>query len=381
MKIAIISTHYGNDIGGAEVSTRLLVDGLKKAKHNIKILSLNNRFTWMPLSVKAFLLNTKLLDKQIEDYLYRKLKKTMPDIVHIQDLMISPAAIRAAKRLNLKTMITVRDLRFVCNLPTCQNRGELCYNCNKQQYLNCLKKEAKMQFNCPQLAYLLYPFIKNRSRQLRKALSEADKLIAISNFVKQELQKANIKTEIEVVHNPMPNWKPQKQKKHNGLILFAPGRLEKYKGFHLLIKAMPEILKKRKDAVLWIAGDGNYREQLKRLIKKLNLEQHVLMLGRLPQEELKQRYYDCDVVVFPSIWLEPLGRIPLEAMAVKKPIVASDKGGIKEIAGKGNVCDISNTEEFVKQILNKHKPLTFRPDLTLGHYIKTMNNLYTNLTK
>ncbi|MFA5142328.1 MAG: glycosyltransferase family 4 protein [Candidatus Woesearchaeota archaeon] len=374
MKIAIISTYFGTDIGGAEVSTGLLVNGLK-AKNEVHIIHLNNQLKWLPLSLKAFLLNTNLLDGHIERSIFKRLKCIAPDIVHIQDLMIAPAAVKATKRLNLKTIITVRDLRFVCNLPVCQNRGELYHNCNKQQYLKCLKKEAKDQFNLPVLAYLLRPLICKRSKELRTALSYADKLIAISQFVKSELEKENIKTKTEVIYNPMPDWKWRKPKPHKGSILFAPGRLEKYKGFHLLIKALKLALEKRKDIILQIAGTGSYEKQLKRLTKKLKLNNNVQFLGKLSQEEIKERYFDCDIVMFPSIWLEPLGRVPLEAMAARKPIIASDKGGIPEIVNKRNLMDF-NQPSLLQNKLKNTKNIHFNQKLTLSRFIQTINKTY-----
>lgn len=369
MRAAIISTYFGKDIGGAEVSAGLLIDGLKRAKHEVFVISANHFLQHYP-RIKALLLNTSLLDNALTEYITKKLSMIKPDIVHIQDLMIAPAAIRAAKRLGLKTIVTIRDLRFVCNLP-CYN-PKITHNC--PNYLRCLKREARMQFKFPQLAYLLYPLVKKRPKQLRKILNSADKLIAISHFVKRELNQAGIKTDTEVVHNPMPDWKYRRPKPHKGLILFAPGRLEKYKGIHLAIRALKLASEKRKDITLWIAGEGSYEVELRKLVKKLQLIEHVRFLGRLSQDEMKERYFDCDIVLFPSLWPEPLGRVPLEAMAAGKPIIANDVGGIKELVP----CAIKkiNSELIAEQILKTQKKLILSSGFQLENFITRILELY-----
>lgn len=381
MNISIISTYYGEEIGGAEISTKLLVEGLQKTANQVEIITLNNFFNKIPLSLRAFLLNTNLLDSYIEKYIYNKLKSSKPDIVHIQDLMISPAAIKAAKKLNLKTIITIRDLRFACNLPVCQNYGKLYPNCNDERYLKCLKIQAKQEFNLPILAHLLFPLIHNRSKYLRESLFKVDKIIALTKFVKSEIIKFGFDDDnIEVVYNPMPDWKSRKANPHTEFILFAPGRLEKYKGFQLVIEAMPKILKQKPNTVLWIAGVGGYELELKSLVKKLKLEQYVKFLGKLSQEEIKERYFDCDLVIFPSIWLESQGRIPLEAMAAKKPLIANNVGGIIETAGSENVCNMFNQDELVREILKKRMPMKSRKDLTINNFTKQIIQIY-NETK
>jgi len=77
---------------------------------------------------------------------------------------------------------------------------------------------------------------------------------------------------------------------------------------------------------LVIVGDTcyeNYFNQLKKMITKLSLEDHILFTGKIPNENLKVYYKQCDLFIFPS--LEETFGIPLiEAMACSAPIIASD---------------------------------------------------------
>jgi glycosyltransferase involved in cell wall biosynthesis len=54
------------------------------------------------------------------------------------------------------------------------------------------------------------------------------------------------------------------------------------------------------------------------------------MLGQLSPDEMAQQYAACDVVLFPVEWDEPWGLVPLEAMAVGRPVIATGKGGSGE---------------------------------------------------
>jgi len=113
------------------------------------------------------------------------------------------------------------------------------------------------------------------------------------------------------------------------------GRLAYSKGVHVLIRAMPRVLKEVPDAQLLIAGDGLMRGYLEYLIGRLSLNDHVKLLGFIPDEALPKLYHSCDVFVLPSLCCEAFGIALLEAMASGKPIVASRAGGIPEVIRNG----------------------------------------------
>ena len=292
VKVAVVSTYYGSDMGGAEVSSRLLVEGLRTAGHTVEVFGLTNSLTWLPLSVKAFLLNTHYLDRYVENWLFKSLNGKDFDVVHIQDLMISVGAVRACNRLSLKSVVTVRDVRFVCNLSVCQEDSQLCHGCTDSKYLECLKIESKRRYDVSALAHLLKPFIQNRSVDLCGALLTASTVVAISKFISGELLELGI--ESTVVYNPMPEWKLEKRIKNEDLVLFAPGRLESYKGHQYLISAIPKVLASGKRVQLRIAGTGGYEGELKKLVKTLKLESCVSFLGKLNYDEMHEEYRKSD---------------------------------------------------------------------------------------
>ncbi|ALP54095.1 glycosyl transferase family 1 [Candidatus Tenderia electrophaga] len=117
------------------------------------------------------------------------------------------------------------------------------------------------------------------------------------------------------------------------------GSFYAYEGLTLLLKAFPEILKQRPDARLLLVGGGPKADELRRITEEQGLQAHVIFTGRVPHEQV-QRYYDLvDIFVYPRLPMRlteivtPLK--PLEAMAQKRLVVASDVGGHKELIRDG----------------------------------------------
>ncbi len=117
-------------------------------------------------------------------------------------------------------------------------------------------------------------------------------------------------------------------------ILFV-GRLIERKGLPYLIEAM-DLLPHELPVRLDIVGAGDQRPLLERLVKDKGLTERVFFRGRVPYEELAELYAGCDVFVLPAIVdsqgdTEGLGVVLVEAMSYKKPVVATNVGGIPDI--------------------------------------------------
>jgi glycosyltransferase involved in cell wall biosynthesis len=111
------------------------------------------------------------------------------------------------------------------------------------------------------------------------------------------------------------------------------GRLQRWKGMHVLIEAMPRVLERRRDALCLVIGgehrlEPEYPAFLRRRIAELGLEDHVRLVGF--QADVVAWMQAMDVVVHASEE-EPFGLVVLEAMALGKPVVASDEAGPTEI--------------------------------------------------
>lgn len=364
MRIAIISIYFGEEHGGAAVSTQLLVDKLVE-KHDVFILTSTkkrvNGYNTIPLrffnyfSSLILRMDIGLIDKILAREIEKKLRKIKADIIHIQEFEMMKPAIIAASKLNIPTVVTVRDHRFVCNLPCCEAKGFLNFKCNSKEYLKCLMQLSRKHLGFGFFGILLWPFMKNKTKTIRRCLKQADSVIAISDFVKNNLTMVGVdEKKINTIHNPAPKWEDKaKRCKENKIILFAPGRLEDYKGFHVLLKAMKNVVQKNKNVRLIITGSGSYEDELKRLTDRLNLNDHVEFTGNISFDNIKNLYFNSDIVVFPSIWPESFGRVSIEAMAAGKPVIASRIGGIPEVVSKdvGILVKPDDVDELTKAII------------------------------
>ncbi|WP_395094804.1 glycosyltransferase family 4 protein [Armatimonas sp.] len=111
------------------------------------------------------------------------------------------------------------------------------------------------------------------------------------------------------------------------------GRLQHWKGMHTLVAAMPRVLAKYPEALAVIVGgqhafEPEYEGWLKEQIRAVKLEDSVQMTGF--QSDIPLWMQAMDVIVHASR-REPFGIVVIEAMALGKPVVATDEGGPTEI--------------------------------------------------
>lgn len=114
---------------------------------------------------------------------------------------------------------------------------------------------------------------------------------------------------------------------YNVPIIGAIGRMVWQKGFEYLIKAIPKIVKHIPEAEFLFVGDGPLLPSLKKLSIQLNLSDKIIFTGF--SNDVKEVLSKIDILVVPSL-LEGFPMITLEAMAMAKPVVASDIDGINE---------------------------------------------------
>ncbi len=188
----------------------------------------------------------------------------------------------------------------------------------------------------------------------RFALNNAHKVIAISDFTKQELIEIyNARSErISVVHNGYNTelYKPITDHSviENVLIrygiktpyLFYVGRLEKKKNIAALIEAFALLKQKRGagfDCTLCLAGDASFGfDEVKYSINEYGLERDIITTGWVQEKDLPALFGGAAGFVFPSNY-EGFGIPLLQAMAMGTPIAASNIASIPEIAGDAAV--------------------------------------------
>jgi D-inositol-3-phosphate glycosyltransferase len=108
--------------------------------------------------------------------------------------------------------------------------------------------------------------------------------------------------------------------------LLYVGRVVEQKGIETAIESLSSL---PDEATLRIVGDGEagYRGSLERLARTRGVTARVAFEPARPHEEMSEVYRDADAVVFPVRWAEPWGLVPLEAMALGRPVLATGRGG------------------------------------------------------
>jgi glycosyltransferase involved in cell wall biosynthesis len=186
-----------------------------------------------------------------------------------------------------------------------------------------------------------YPVVQNIADLLLVPFT--DKAIAVSQGVKEScINKRRIrKQKIFVLHNgiPLKNFTKLDEKlideekrrfgiKPDSIVLGTVARLRKEKGLKYLIQSAPRILNSFPNVVFFIAGDGPIREELETLAKDLAVDNKIIFAGFC--NNIPMVLSLIDIFVAPSLTEgSPLGIF--EAMAMGKPIIASNVGGIREI--------------------------------------------------
>jgi glycosyltransferase involved in cell wall biosynthesis len=145
-----------------------------------------------------------------------------------------------------------------------------------------------------------------------------------SNFTSREVKKIK------------EDWKIFDEKK---IIILLPARLTKWKGHEVTIEAI-NLLKEEnffKDIVCLFAGEQKnsekYIHNLNKLIASYSLDEKIKLIGRV--ENMPLAYQAADLILSPSIEPEPFGRIPIEAQASGKTIIACNAGAVKDTIKSG----------------------------------------------
>ena len=110
-------------------------------------------------------------------------------------------------------------------------------------------------------------------------------------------------------------------------LLLTLGRLTHEKGHHLALASLKRLLGQQKKVKLLIVGEGNYRSRLQAQTQQLGLEDFVRFAGKVPNDKVVQFYNAADIVLMPTLTVEGLPFVLLEAMACQKPVIASRIGG------------------------------------------------------
>jgi glycosyltransferase involved in cell wall biosynthesis len=111
----------------------------------------------------------------------------------------------------------------------------------------------------------------------------------------------------------------------------AVRRLARRMGLENLIDAFDDVRRTVPDALLCIAGSGPLEDELQARIARRGLEDHVRLLGFVPEADLPLAYRAATVSIVPTVALEGFGLITVESMAAGTPVLVTPRGGLPEV--------------------------------------------------
>lgn len=137
----------------------------------------------------------------------------------------------------------------------------------------------------------------------------------------------------------------------NELFLLFVGSLLPVKNVQGLITAVSQLVIKFK---LVVVGEGPDRQKIEKLVRKLGLEERVKMLGRKSHEDALRLMASCDTLILPSR-SEVYPMVVLEALALERPVIATNVGGLSGIKSK-NLYLIDGLEQINQVLASRIQP-------------------------
>ena len=336
MKILIVNSLYPPFIiGGAEVSSQKLAVELAGAGNEVSVLATGTenideeldgvkvyrrRFSNI-MSFWGFKHSTmvkRLVYKIIDIYnpLNRKtaidvIQKVSPDVIHTNTIYgISPVIWDCAYSLRIPVVQTVRDYYLMCPKANLMARnGESCETPN----LVCRGSRA---------------FHRNKSKMVSAVTAPSEYTLErflddgyFENSIKKVIYNA-----IDYDHAKFLKLAEQRMKsKRDPMHVVYVGSFIETKGIRVLLEAIhlcPD------DIVFHFAGKGRLLQEIQKLAEE---NKNIMIEGFLDEEALDGLMRGMDLLVCPSIWAEPFGRVIIDAYKSCVPVIGTRCGGIPEL--------------------------------------------------
>ena len=204
----------------------------------------------------------------------------------------------------------------------------------------------------------------------RQIVNACDRIITNSEYIKkcvltiEEAKQTKIFInknclEVERFYNVTKQEKEQLMKKYNinsknQIILFS-GRMVPQKGIKELLYSI-EKLPSDMNWKLYVIGSKWFSQNTKDAFQKEIMEisrklgDKVEFIGFVQYNEIPIWDKVANVIVFPSIWEEPAGRVAIEAQAAGTPLIISDAGGIKEYVTQNSAIIVKRGQDFSENL-------------------------------
>jgi glycosyltransferase involved in cell wall biosynthesis len=329
VKVRLVSEVYPPRAGGAGWSVRALALGLREAGHSVSVLTTSPG----PEDMDGLEVRRLAVSGRKRLAVPRAFARHLQDedgVVHAQHSLSALGAL--AGRGAGRVAVTVRDHWPVCFWSTRLSRGAPCPQCGIRPMTRCV--DGHVPAPAP-ISWGAIPYMRRDLTVKRAALGRAGATLAVSESIGAELRAAGIPRvlvipnvvdarEVRALAEGPPSFELPPR-----FLLFV-GKLEENKGARDLV---PAVAAARTGLPLVVLGEGSLAHTLKFDAASLGVD--LVVRGWAHREDVLRAMARATVLVFPSLWAEPLSRVLLEALALGTPIAAMDTGGSREIVLDG----------------------------------------------
>jgi glycosyltransferase involved in cell wall biosynthesis len=228
---------------------------------------------------------------------------------------------------------------------------------------------------------------------LRSLFAGADKLIGVSRFEAEYFSSVLRLPEQRFTVIPNGATLPELPKDMSarpvhGTLLVSTGRLERYKGHHRLIAALPKIREQIPDARLLIIGAGAYETALRELVQKTGMNEYV-EIRAIPsknRQEMAATLAQASLVALLSEYeAHPIA--VMEALSLNRPVLVADTSGLHELAEQGFVRAIplhSTKEEVARAVVQQIQNPLVPSQIALPTWencVQDLQDVYTSIVR
>ncbi|MBI5077351.1 glycosyltransferase [Candidatus Falkowbacteria bacterium] len=256
--------------------------------------------------------------------LARLLEKEKPDIAHLHNIShhLTPAILKPLRERKIPIVQTLHDYQLICPNYRLFTKGKVCERCKKHRYFQSVANRCVQDSAAASALSALELY----AQWLLKFYQEkVDLFISPSQFLADKLQGWGIERPFKVVNNfiDIKNFEPAFSP---GDYLVCVSRLSEEKGILTLLAAVKTL----PNVKLKLVGTGPQKRLIEKFISENKLK-NVEYLGAVYGQKLYDIIRRARIFIIASEWYENYPISVLEAMALGKPVLASDIGGLPEI--------------------------------------------------
>ena len=330
MRIVLTSEVYPPRAGGAGWSTRALALALRAAGHDVEVLTTSPGPEDMDgLRVRRLRAPGRKRFAQPRAFA-SALAGTRSDVVHAQHSLSALGSVSGVDAS--RVVVTVRDHWPVCFWSTRISRGAPCPECGVRPMTRCVTGHVPVP---APLSWGAIPYMRRDLAVKRASLRRAGATLAVSEAIAAELRAVDV-PRVEVIPNVVDPEEtralaaePPSFDLPARFLLFV-GKLEENKGARGLV---PAVAAARTGLPLVVLGEGSLAHALKFDAASAGVE--LIVRGWAHRDDVLRAMARATVLVFPSLWAEPLSRVLLEGLALGAPMAVMDTGGTREILEDG----------------------------------------------